>query len=628
MRKIIATLLFLLGLTGPALATQNPNWIAAPATFGFSGGVGPLSGFNNLQWISGINGNGVANNCTPMTNAMTYAVNHPGTVFLVPNGTYGLTAATCPGFSIPNNTALVCQDPENTVFKILGAGPPGPEPIFLATEPNNVWFINCGFYGNNNNSGHAQGAIYFHATGSSSAVTSHYGCINCHFHNFQEQFWVAVTNDSTFATTDFEMIGGYCQGLSGNNQGTGNVAVHADCIAIQGMDSSATGLVLNFKVTGMIADLHFIKSLVTVWSGAQFGEISGNVMNDCANTTSSDKGGYCVTIYNNDPLLIGNSSTYPSDIVITNNVINATNSAGVYTAQANRLRIANNYCTGQTDSADGTLVKGCFGLNNMTGEVIGNVINNSFAGIETIGSTGVTDKLIIAGNQITGAVAGAKGIRVEGRASNSTFTILADNYANLTDSGSYGIKLEGSAAASLAGIRINGGFYGGGHNALDVDDGSGGSVFAGSIDISNATFGGAVTSRIAFFAGTTSTPISMTNDIIDGSGISGNPDGLVMDGATAVRLTDLTMFNFTAGTGHSFSGISTTGTITNMQFVNVSSTRRVAATSLGLARPGFSWDQGGFVMNLAAACSAGSATLGWGNDNGSTTWTTRVVTCS
>ncbi len=454
---------------------------------------------------------------------------------------------------------------------------------------------------------------------------SNFRCEDCQLTNFKQPYWVSVANSGTHAISSLWFPGLKCTSLSGNDIDGAELGQSSDCLSFRGQVSGSAGdggLVTDIHVDGMNCDATYIKRCVDFWQAVANAHVSHFYMKGCGTNTSANSGGYCLLAYNVE----AEDGQYDSasNIFVSDGTFDTPFSVGFYSAISEKVFISDVYCSGQSDTANSVLPKGCVVYGRVKdGAISGLVCRDSYvcvvvapAGTSTNQVTNVT---------ATGAVADAEGIKVNAsdEAKADSRTVISAASINLTGSGSIGIDLETKSGLPqvIGHVQLIGGRIAAtSRDIYTYDATTRGGVVTQGVELNAITLAG--TPNVTAFAfNETTTPLIVADVTVDAiAGFGRSATGLNFADSTDVDIKGLVLKNRPSG-GVMLSLTGARGSMEGVTFENVGSSQRVNSTDFGVATPTWSADQGTFIQNLNPT---GSGPLhGYTNtSSGSgTTWT-------
>ena len=352
---------------------------------------------------------GVTDDTAAMTAAMTALSSAGGGRLYIPAGTMAISSNNCisgtPLFNVPGNVTIYGAGMGVTTIKVTGALQC--DYLFQASTPNNVWFRDLSFYGNSVSiCAGCGGLLSFVGPLGGNTPMANFGCLNCGVANDRHDYWIQVRNFSNAPMSHVRIIGLLAQSYSGNDRDPTSIGVPSDIVEFNGQLGNAGGTIDDVIVSDSWADGTWVKRFCSFWDGVTNAHCDRNKLYNFGANANSNTGSYATLAYDNNYFgIVG--STPPTNIWITDNSIISPFSAGLYSAGAINVFFDRNVCTGQADTGDTSLPKGCVAFNAVGGnsEIVGNVISSSYDNVSVYPAPGSV--VTVAYNKISGSVANA-----------------------------------------------------------------------------------------------------------------------------------------------------------------------------------------------------------------------------
>lgn len=257
---------------------------------------------------------------------------------------------------------------------------------FECLNTSDVTFEKIGFIGSSVASvATTAGAIRFRAT--TGAMTNLH-VNDCYFENFKHNYWIYFRNDSTQDMRNVSVVNCDFVSKSGNDIDPTSLGTPACCVGFQGSVVSKDGFIRKIDVHGNDMDCSYMKSGVFAWSGCVGGAINNNNIRNCGKFGQDDKINYAIALYTNRYLSGTVDDDYdPSEFDVYSNNLKDNRDVGIYLQGLNDSTVHDNNISGQTSTADATLLKGAIvtnGVNNVDihdNIMFGNVYDLAFAQI-------------------------------------------------------------------------------------------------------------------------------------------------------------------------------------------------------------------------------------------------------
>ena len=518
-------------------------------------------------------GDGRTNNCQTLRDAMAYAAEHPGTTYRVRNGRYAVWSSACRGIEVPSNTTIACES-NAAVFEWVGDN--GTGPLFTVVNPNNVYFKDCGFAGNNRHSGgNVAGAILFFGTADAKSPMKGYGCARCAFSDFGQDIWVFVANRSSQPLSDGDFSGS-AQSAEGNDRDPGTFSVLSAVIVFQCQVSNLGGLCTNNRVHDFTCDATWIKQCLIFYGGTKNDVAENIAAKNCGRHTKPNSGGYCVSAYPDGEYHPGHGA-WPTSVRMNNISCENPFSVCVYSPGLKDGSLTNASCVGQSDTATQTLQKGCF----VFGDVIGLTMSHlrcqqSYQCVTMSAWKG--GSVVVSDVQAESSLKNATGaVLFAATESDAQSSLVLQGFAfRMMGPGGTCVQIS-SGRRQLGTVRVEGGICSAdtyGIQSVNMAEPSRGAVGAGIWIGGGVTFsGGPFTSQIVSHAAT-ATPLTLDGVTIDCAQCAPSTTGVIVNDATAVTVRDLTLKNRPGDTpGKMFAAAGTRGTVAPgaIKMLNVSS---------------------------------------------------------
>ncbi len=390
-------------------------------------------------------GDGVTDDSAALARALTSLAANQTLEF--PCGVYSIASATV----MPVITAAACTiRGEDAVIQITG------------TTANVLFmFQNCGgkvegirFNGIVPTSGLGMGdvtyqgyqPILFNMTGALAGNLAGFTVTKCLFYNFGCQYWVRISNQSSYEVTDVNISGNTFISATGNAVAPASISAAAGFIGLVGLTSGTSGVIRRVIIANNNMDSSYIRTGIYIYSSISNVTINGNVIDYTSTVSpiSADCGAYAILLYR----LAGGGAS-PTGVTITGNIIRSPKSAGIYCQTATNVAIAGNVISGVTDVTDATIPKGGVAVNGSSHvSITGNKIEDCTRGIMLVGGSSYVD---ILANKITTSVNSALCVKMVGQNSNIN---LNSNSLDATGTTTTSIFIQGTSALNISNIDI------------------------------------------------------------------------------------------------------------------------------------------------------------------------------
>lgn len=514
------------------------------------------------------------------------------------------------GIALPSNITVRGTGRSTTKLRITGSAACN---FFSAADKSNLAFEELTLVGNSNTgTGSPYGvgeAIRWYMTNAATADLVGFRLTNVHLENFRGAWWVDIEHGASaqplLSMREVTIESVTFSSFAGNSAEPSLVTHNAAVFGLNGFH----GAIRNIRVNRLSGDATHIKSAIILYHHV-IDAILDNVNVRAAGLSGAtdDGGAYAIQLYD--------SYYKMSSIKISNALINAPRSVGIYVAGGSGIVIVNAVVSGQTDTRAGTLPKGAIVLNGTRDwQLIGGHLHDNWCDI------GISPPASGTQAQPTPVRGRVEGVRAEGSQEGIAIGYFAG--AVSTDivvrncqwrTRGRTVSVQNSADPIVTGITPSGGYLNGitfedcvfeaskGFRAIDLWNGSGSP--AGSYVLSRCRLVG---SNPLYAKDQTGSLRIEGCDIRD---LGADPDAsaATLIGCPQLDLRDCTLHApGRNGIGINLAG--SAGAVRGLRFVGC--TRNLPsqpAVQLGSDRPRFAGRKGQYVQNLTLASGA---TTGW-----------------
>ena len=559
-------------------------------------------------------GDGATDNYSAIVSALAKAATLQTTVDFPP-GTYNISSASlgANGLTIASGVGLMGQPNESKIV-VTGTTPCN---LFRSSNASNIGLFGLVLRGNSQADSSGNGlCLYAQQTAGATQNCENIVVDRCRVENFKGDYWLRFESlNTTYPMQNVWVQNCTFNSESGNARDPSNIGVPSYCVQFYGPESGSVCL-QNIVVSNNVANCRYIKGFVVLWQSVKLAQVSGNIVNDAGVDAvfPSDVGTYAFLIYK----LIG-GGVDPSNIDVSNNIVNNVKSAGIYLVEGLDIRINNFSCNNQTDTADGTLPKGAIAINGSNRIYVDTLVAVGCArGLQLVGKA--AGEYFFNNINIKATAASAEGVNIScnGQAELADFSNVT---INLYGTGSTAFKLrQGSTFAfnqfNLQNFQIYGRFIGVYFNRFD-----GTTPACKNIHVANGVISGGASAGLEFANMTNGSQKAIFENIVFG----GDWPAAAYQ-AYFANSTNFVCRNFTfcdepnSFTGVAFDGSGAQGSIQGFQYINCpTAAYRVISTGgedLGRDTPTWTAVQGVFVQNLLPTSGV---PIGWVRD-GSAAW--------
>lgn len=353
---------------------------------------------------------GVTSDYTYWQNVLTYiGTLSKGADIRLPEGISAIASASllAASLSLPSNCRIIGEGEDRSQILVTGVSACN---LFSVLNKTRIRLEGVCLRGNSTATTSANGmAIDAVQSTAAAAAGENFALIDCGFENFGGDSWIRFKNDSaTFTFDGFNVERLRIKSEAGNSRDPTSLVVASDVLVFQGQSNGAVGLLQDVNVSDARMDLQYVKNGITFWHSTKNCKVRGGVLKNSGVTGAQDnKAGYAIKVYDNS----SGAGGVPPDLAHIDGVsILDPRSAGLYCASANRIKVTNSFCKGQTDSVDATLPKGAFVINGATNGIVEDcVIDDCYGGINLNGAT-ASDRLYARNNTITNIKTNGLGI--------------------------------------------------------------------------------------------------------------------------------------------------------------------------------------------------------------------------
>ncbi len=569
---------------------------------------------------------GSTSDTTAVQAALTAVGAAGGGVVVVPSGTVA-HPSTEAVWAVANNTTIQCASRENSLFKMTGVA--ALDAMFTVTDPRNVFFKSCGFYGNSNAAtANTAGAIFWYGSSGAASAMSNFGCIDCYMGNFQQSFWSYVRNDSIYPMSGYVIDGLKVLTFSGNMINPSDIAVPSFITAERGQFLNLGGLISGVSIRNVQADGTWVKGFHVMWSGVTNVVGDSWILNSFGANASNEAGAYCSLKYDDDAGSTG--ADKPGDLYLNNMNFTACRTSGHYEApngSTGCTYITNFTASGQFDTSGG-LPHAAISLNGTKCANIENYnLSENYHSIIAGGAVG--SAIHIGQGKIVSTIADAVGITLQSSTISNATSITEVRGASvvLTGSSSNAMLIQSQSGSGYQPglVKVIGGLFSGTIGDIKTNDlttsqgvQTAGVQLTGGVVLTGAGQG--------FVAPSTDTPILLDGVIVDGSTICSACIGVNLNAATKITIASLDLRNRSGGSNQMLvvDGANGAMPVGALRFYNVTALRRLTSTDFCVTTPTWSADQGSVVARCTPV-EAGSAMSKYiiisdTNTDGSTTW--------
>ncbi len=392
----------------------------------------------------------VGDGITDDTTAYNTAVNNlaAGQMLVFPPGTYNINSATVNANVTALNTTIlgygakiqVTGTTASVILKFTNASGKVKGLTFSGIVPTSG-------AGMNNTAYQGCQPILFDVTNTNAAIVEGIAVEDCVFDNFGCQYWVKVSNNSTYAINDVSVVNNTFISRTGNAVAPTSNSSDSAFVTLWGLLTGTSGTINRITIANNRMDASYIRCGVVLYINTNQVSVMGNniIYTTAASPMSSSCGVYGINIYKN-----AGAGNPPTNITITGNTIDSPYSSGIYNAGGTKVNITGNSIYNQTDTGDGSIPKGAVALNGASDILIANnLINDCYDGVMI---TGGSSNIDVIGNKITSSVTTACPIKIVGGA---TYVNVLSNDLIGTGTNSYAVFIKGASAAALTEINIS-----------------------------------------------------------------------------------------------------------------------------------------------------------------------------
>lgn len=390
----------------------------------------------------------VADNTPALRAAIAMLADHGGGTVDIGAGIHRFASASLGprGIALPSNITIRGTGRNATTLRVTGTTACN---VFAGVDAANLAFESLTLVGNSNTgAGSPYGigeAIRWHMTNATTADLVGFRLTDVHLENFRGAWWVDIEHGASarpfLSMREIRIERVTFRSFAGNSAAPSLVTHNAAAIGINGFSGAIRGV----RVDGLSGDATHIKSAIILYHQVVGATLDGvNVRAAGLSGATDDAGAYAIQLYD--------SHYRMSSITVSNPVIVAPRSVGIYVAGGSGIAIVDPRISGQTDTRAGTLPKGAIAFNGTRDwRLIGGLLRDNWRDLDIVAAPGTV------GGRVAGVYAdgSSNGISISCAAGHATAGIAIRNCRWRTTGRT--VSVQNSSAAIAVGPPATGG---------------------------------------------------------------------------------------------------------------------------------------------------------------------------